>query len=124
MSVFDKFTKLELESKEYGFYWPDIKSTIRQVLSELQEVEEVIEKNEGDARLYEEIGDLMHAVCSLCLFCDFDPETALRLSTEKYEKRFNLMKKIAQDSGIENFKAETMDVMMNFWNKAKLMQVK
>ena len=64
-----KIIQLEKQAKEYGFYWPDHESVMKQIYSECDEVNEVLADScSSKERLEEEVGDLLHAVFSLCVF--------------------------------------------------------
>ena len=69
--------------------------------------------------LQEEIGDLMHAVFSLCVFCQFDAEKTLEQSVNKFKHRLEAVKTLALEQGITNLSGYTFDELMNFWNQAK-----
>jgi len=62
---------------------------------------------------------LLHAVLSLCIYCDLDPELTLRKSVSKFEKRFELTKYFAAEEGYHNMHGKSAEEMLKYWNKAK-----
>lgn len=112
--------EVELEAKDYGFYWPDSASVMEQIYSECKEVDELLGNNDSSTeRLKEEIGDLMHAVFSLCVFCGFDSKDTLEKALNKFKKRFERTKYFAQEDGNYNLHGKNMEEMMKYWKQAK-----
>jgi len=113
-----KAKELELESKNFGFYWENIDQIIDQVTSECREVVEAY--NSGDKEhLEEEVGDLVHAAISLTVYCGFDPKKTLQKSVAKYEKRYRSVVEFAKNDGYETLQGMDFDTLMKYWNKAK-----
>jgi uncharacterized protein YabN with tetrapyrrole methylase and pyrophosphatase domain len=120
MEIFKKLTQLELDSKEYGFYWPNTASVIEQIKSEVIEVEELLQdKNHSKKHLQEEIGDLIHAVFSLCLYCNYDPKITLNNSLEKFKKRYKKVKELALKDGLMDLRNTPIEKSMQYWHIAK-----
>lgn len=120
MSVFKKLIKLKIEAKEYGFYWQDHKSIIDQIKSEIIEIEALLQNNNhSNEHLQEEIGDLLHAAFSLCLYCNFDPKQTLANSSSKFFHRFDKVKNIAKQEGQKNLKNKSPEELMHYWQQAK-----
>lgn len=69
MNLLNKVTALEHEAAEFGFQWETTDQLMAQIQSECIEITEHLNSsNENGVALQEEIGDLMHAVFSLCVF--------------------------------------------------------
>ena len=124
MDTFVKLDRLETESKEIGFYWPDHYSSLKQIIDEIEEVKEVLQNKGDNAILQEELGDLLHAVCSLIFFCNFSVQETLEKALDKYEYRFHSMIDIAEKQGVEDFSQLTLEQMMNYWRLAKVLKHK
>lgn len=120
MDILNKIASLEKQAKDFGFYWQDSKTIIQQIRSECAEIEELLENKSNTDSLQEEIGDLLHAAFSLCIYHNYNPQDTLEKSTKKFEKRFNLTKIYAQEDGLKNLKESSPQEMMKYWNKAKL----
>ncbi|MCT4635037.1 MAG: nucleotide pyrophosphohydrolase [Rickettsiales bacterium] len=117
-NIMKKVELVENQAKDYGFYWPNSDAVMQQILSECKEVEELLNKT-NSTELQEEIGDLLHAVISLCIYCGYDTKTTLEQALNKFEKRFNMTKVFAQKAGYQNMHGQNMDKMMKYWDMAK-----
>lgn len=118
MNILEKLSSLELDAADFGFKWEKAEQIMSQIRSECDEIE--VHLQDGDQqKLQDEIGDLMHAVLSLCVFCGFNPEETLIQSTNKFERRFLAVKKLAQQAGLKTLNGKSFDELMSFWEKAK-----
>lgn len=121
MNVLKKLTSLEKEAESFGFKWDNTHQIMTQIKSECDEIDEHISHitDDNKIKLQEEIGDLMHAVFSLCIFCEFDAKETLTKSVDKFDRRLNAVKTIAQENGIATLNGYAFDELMKFWNQAK-----
>ena len=119
MEIFKKLTMLENEDENFGFKWENAKQIVTQIRSELLEIEAHLEKLADKNQLQEEVGDLLHAAFSLCVFLKFDPNETVKNSVDKFERRFKATKQLANDSGLKDLNGQTFDTLMAFWDKAK-----
>ena len=69
--------------------------------------------------LQEEIGDLLHAVFSLCIFCKLSPSVTFGQSLTKFERRLRAVKLIAEERELINLEGLPFDELMHIWDKAK-----
>lgn len=82
--------KLQNRAARDGFDWPDAQGPAAKVVEEMQELAEACcEKRE------EEAGDLLFAAVNLVRAYGADAETALRLATAKFERRYRAMEGLA-----------------------------
>lgn len=116
--LFCKVVEIEEQAKQYGFYWQHIEELIAQIRNECNEIHEAHQKNDR-RHLQEEIGDVMLASISLAIFCDVDPYDTLKSSIEKFQKRYDKVIQIAKRAGYTNLRNQPMDVLLDFWAKAK-----
>lgn len=121
MNVLEKLTHLEKEAEQFGFKWDNTHQIMAQIKSECDEIDEHLSHitKENKPKLQEEIGDLLHAVFSLCVFCKFDAEGTLKNSVDKFERRLNAVKAITQENGIVTLNGYAFDELMKFWDQAK-----
>ena len=119
MTIFERLTLLEKQSGEFGFMWFQSSEILDQIQSECEEIRENMAQQGEPSHLQEEIGDLLHAVFSLCIFSDFDAEETLVKSVDKYEKRLQELKRLVRASGRETLQGQSKKVLMDFWNQAK-----
>jgi uncharacterized protein YabN with tetrapyrrole methylase and pyrophosphatase domain len=121
MNILEKLKQLEVDAEDFGFKWESTRQIMAQIKSECDEIDEHLSliTNRNKPKLQEEIGDLFHAVFSLCVFCQFDPKETLQNSVDKFERRLTALKLIAKESGIHNLNGYSFYQLMEFWNEAK-----
>ena len=115
----DELIAFEKEAKAFGFVWPDREMIVQQILNECHEVKMTIQEKESDARIQEEIGDLMQAVVSLCLFSNYDVEHVISQTTQKFETRLNALKAASEKQGLTSLNGQPIEVMIDLWREAK-----
>lgn len=79
---------LQNAAASVGFDWPDSTGVIAKIKEELDEVAAEIQSYD-QARLHDEIGDLLFAVTNLARHLNVDPQQALEQSIHKFYRRFN-----------------------------------
>lgn len=120
MDLLKKVENLEKDAADFGFRWENPSQIMEQILSECKEVFEHLEDHNHDPKhLQEEIGDLLHAVFSLCVFCKFDTKETLKNTLTKFEKRLKEVKKIAKSHGLSTLEGHNFDELMQIWDEAK-----
>lgn len=120
MNLLDKVTALEHEAAEFGFQWETTDQLMAQIQSECIEITEHLNStHENRAALQEEIGDLLHAVFSLCVFCKLDPEETLMKTLEKFQRRLQAVKAIAEEQQLPHLQGKSFDELMVIWKIAK-----
>mgnify|MGYP000482239961 CR=1 FL=1 len=121
MQLLEKVVVLEQAADAFGFRWENTDQIMAQIHSECEEIQEHLKSphslNTDD--LQEEIGDLMHAVFSLCVFCKLSPEITLEQTLNKFERRLNAVKQIAANQGQHNLSGLSFDSLMKIWDEAK-----
>ncbi|MGY4312819.1 uncharacterized protein YabN with tetrapyrrole methylase and pyrophosphatase domain [Bradyrhizobium sp. JR3.5] len=90
---------------------------LAKIREEADEIEAALDRNDR-AEIAEETGDLMFALVNLARHVDADPETALRATNAKFERRFAYIEKAlaAKGRSLEGASLEEMDAL---WNEAK-----
>jgi uncharacterized protein YabN with tetrapyrrole methylase and pyrophosphatase domain len=120
MELLEKVGRLEKEADDFGFRWERPDQIMAQIESECLEIREHLQSQEmNTSALQEEIGDLLHAVFSLCVFCQFSPEETLKNTLEKFEKRLNAVKHLAKEQGLTSLEGFPFDELMVLWDQAK-----
>lgn len=121
MTILKKLTNLENEAATFGFKWENPHQIIEQIKSECQEISEQLSQSDEAIKcaLQEEIGDLLHAAFSLCVFCNFDPKETLKNSVDKFERRFLSVKEIAKKQGLDTLNEKSVDELMKIWDLVK-----
>lgn len=122
MLIFNKLTTLEHEADNFGFRWDNTDQIMAQIKSECAEIMVHLKDINNDtkkAKLQEEIGDLLHAVFSLCVFCQFDPHETLEKSVNKFERRFKEVKRLTHAQGLVTLAGKSFQELMVLWNQVK-----
>lgn len=116
--LLQRIVEQEKEAKKFGFYWESEQQLIEQIQSECEEIREASSK--GDQKnLQEEIGDLMSAAVSLCIFFGFDPEATLAESIEKFQLRYDTLVRLVKEQGLDSLVGKSMPELLEFWHRAK-----
>jgi len=109
--------KLQQKASKVGFDWNDPRAVLAKIREEADEIEAALDEGET-AEAAAETGDLMFAVVNLARHLDADPEAVLRLTNQKFERRFAWIERALAERGktpVETDLAE-MDAL---WDAAK-----
>jgi ATP diphosphatase len=109
--------KLTTKAAKVGFDWPDAAQVIDKIHEELEEVKEASSTGDRD-KVEDEIGDLLFAVGNLARHYGIDPETALRRTNAKFERRFGAVERALGEKK-RSLEAASLDEMEELWVKAK-----
>jgi GNAT superfamily N-acetyltransferase/NTP pyrophosphatase (non-canonical NTP hydrolase) len=120
MSSLQKLIALERATAKLGFDWPNVESIIDQAISECDEIRQTIRHNEGTTRLLEEVGDLIHACISLCVFQNLNINEALVQSTNKFSSRLDALQQIMEERGLQTLQGQSFDFLLELWHEAKI----
>ena len=82
--------KISKKAVKVGFEWPNIDSLKNCIKSEFEEFDEAV-KEENQAHMEEEMGDILFAVVNLARWYKINPEIALANSNKKFMARFRKM---------------------------------
>lgn len=119
MDLFDRVISLDKGATDFGFTWEHHSQLVEQLLSECEEVKEVIDHPHLREHLEDELGDLIFTAIALCVYCKFDPKVTLNKSLDKFQKRFHALKEISQKEGFSTLSNQPMTVLKDLWDKAK-----
>ena len=117
----NKSQKLQNYAQKKGFDWPNIDGVFRKLYEEIKELEyELKNRNKliNKQFLEDELGDVLFTLIRLIQKLNLDTNNILNQSNTKFEKRFQLMEKLINESGnsIEKLKIEDLE---KYWKKAK-----
>ena len=111
--------KIQRRAARVGFDWKTIGPVIDMIEEELDELRGEIEAGKLDqARVTDELGDVLFAVANLARHCKVDPETALRSTNDKFERRFRYVENQLATQGRKPAEA-TLEEMEALWQEAK-----
>ena len=109
--------ELQRKASTVGFDWNDPRAVLRKIREEADEIEAALDR--GDAQeLAAETGDLLFALVNLARHVGADPESALRGTNAKFERRFAYIERALAARGrpLEGASLAEMDAL---WNEAK-----
>lgn len=124
MTLFKKIIALENEAENFGFKWEKVEQIMAQIHSECAEITVHLQNPTEDSTqvsLQEEIGDLLHAVFSLCVFCKLSPHETLEKALTKFERRLQAVKQIANEQKLTTLNGHEFNELMEIWEQAKKM---
>ena len=109
--------ELQRKASTVGFDWNDPRAVLKKIREEADEIEAALDRKDA-GELAEETGDLLFAVVNLARHAAADPETALRTTNAKFERRFAYIERALAACGrsLEEASLEEMDAL---WNEAK-----
>jgi len=110
--------QLTKKAARTGFDWHDAAGIVEKIREEATELQgELGGKNQ--AKLEEEVGDLLFAAVNLARFLKIDPEIALKNANKKFVRRFQQMESAA-DAGGRKFQDIPREEKESLWITAKL----
>ena len=100
-----------------GFDWDQLGEVLNKVKEEIEELEGALQKGEKED-IFGEMGDLLFSLVNLSRHLGVNPEMALRLTNEKFTKRFAFIEKRLKEQGKagERVSLEEPDAL---WDDAK-----
>ena len=111
--------KIQKRAARVGFDWKQTGLVIDKIEEELGELRAELEAGDVDqARLTDELGDVLFAVANLARHCKIDPEAALRATNDKFERRFRHIERRLAEAGRKPADA-TLEEMEALWQEAK-----
>ncbi len=110
--------KLSKRAARVGFDWPNTDEIFKKLDEEVRETKEAIEESDV-SHISEEIGDCLFVLVNLARKFDIDPETSLRNTNLKFERRFRTIETALEKQGKEP-KDASLDEMEKLWLEAKL----
>jgi nucleoside triphosphate diphosphatase len=108
---------LQSKASTVGFDWNDPRAVLNKIREEADEIELALDRGET-AEVAAETGDLMFALVNLARHVGADPETALRATNAKFERRFAYIERVLAARGValDTASLEEMDAL---WDEAK-----
>ena len=110
--------KIGEEAAQRGFDWEDLQGPLAKLREEIDELAEVLTREEGMKRAEEELGDILFSVVNVARHLGCDPEVALARTNAKFQRRLELVfqqvkaaGKEPEEVGIEELEAH--------WQKTK-----
>jgi ATP diphosphatase len=109
--------ELQRKASTVGFDWNDPRAVLNKIREEADEIEAALDAGDAGA-LADETGDLLFALVNLARHANVDPETALRGTNTKFERRFAYIERALAKKG-RTLEAATLAEMDALWDEAK-----
>jgi ATP diphosphatase len=105
--------KLQRRAARVGFDWSSLPPILAKIEEELEEVNREIEQQAAQQLIEDEVGDLFFAVTNLARHLEIDPETAVRRSSVKFERRFKAIEKLADEKNqqLQEMSLDEMEIL-------------
>jgi ATP diphosphatase len=112
--------KLQERAAKVGFDWSAPEPILDKIEEEIGELRVAL--HEGDqAKVTDELGDLIFAVVNIGRHVKADPEQALRGTNTKFRRRFNYIETTLDAEG-ETLEAASLERMEEIWQAAKAIE--
>ena len=118
--------RIQQRAADVGFDWPNARGPLEKVKEETRELEAELTP-EGTAprsplpAVEAEIGDLLFAVVNLARKLDIDPRAALEKANAKFQRRFDAMRRLGEQRGIEVSRA-SLEMLDELWEDVKAVE--
>lgn len=129
MPEWQRAVKLQHKAARVGFDWPGPAPVIAKLHEEIDEMRvefDAVAANADDAaaqaRLEEELGDVLFVCANLARHARVDVGAALRRANAKFERRFRAMEALAQADG--GLAGKSLDAQDRYWDLAKAAEKK
>ncbi len=109
--------KIQDRAAKVGFDWGSAEEVLPKIPEEIEELTEAVESKD-QVHAEEEFGDLLFSLVNYARHIGIHPESALRSSTEKFQKRFLFVEEELAKRNISLHDA-TLDQMNEMWEKSK-----
>ncbi|WP_315832661.1 nucleoside triphosphate pyrophosphohydrolase [Bradyrhizobium prioriisuperbiae] len=117
MPALTRALELQRKASTVGFDWNDPRAVLSKIREEADEIEAALDQ--GDmSEVAAETGDLLFALVNLARHVGADPETSLRNTNTKFERRFAYIERTLAARGVAMGNA-SLDEMDSLWNEAK-----
>ncbi|MBA8831356.1 MULTISPECIES: nucleoside triphosphate pyrophosphohydrolase [Rhizobium] len=112
--------KLQERAAKVGFDWSAPEPILDKIEEEIGELRTAL--REGDqAKVSDELGDLIFAVVNIGRHVKADPEQAVRGTNTKFRRRFSHIEQVLEAEG-ETLKDATLERMEEIWQAAKAIE--
>lgn len=111
--------KLQKRAARVGFDWTQAAEILDKIEEEIGELRtEITALKQDKARVQDELGDLLFALVNLARRLEVDPETALRGTNAKFDRRFRFVEQALASQGKTPVESN-LDEMEALWVAAK-----
>ncbi|MDO8329040.1 MAG: nucleoside triphosphate pyrophosphohydrolase [Fluviicoccus sp.] len=108
--------KLQKQASKVGFDWNNPRAVLEKMQEELGEIDQALQ--ESPEKVAEEVGDLLFCAVNLARHLNVDSEQALKLTNQKFVRRFNHIEERLQQQG-KTLEGSNLGEMESLWQEAK-----
>lgn len=109
--------RIQEKASKVGFDWDNKKDVWKKVIEEIEELQS-IEESGDQAKIEEEMGDILFALTNYSRFLNVNPEDALRFTNEKFIKRFTYIEDKLKEQG-KKITESNLQEMDKYWEESK-----
>ena len=111
--------ELSSRAAAVGFDWVTAADVVSKIEEEVHELRDAVQREPTrPQRAEEEMGDLLFSIVNLARKLGVEPEAALRIANDKFQRRFEGLEKTAQQSG-QSLREMSLQELENLWQKQK-----
>ncbi len=116
--------QLSKKAANVGFDWERVEDIFEKIQEEITELREAVLKHKETATdedlslVRGEVGDLLFAVTNVARHLHVEPEGALKLTNQKFRRRFAFIEKRLNEQDLE-FNSQSLDQLESLWQEAK-----
>lgn len=118
MPALSRACKLQKRAATTGFDWSNSRDVLKKVKEEIAELEVEIQVD-NKAAMEEELGDLLFSCVNLARHLSIEPERAMRLANNKFQRRFEAMENLASINKPSALTEMSVDEMELLWAQVK-----
>ena len=115
--------KLQDRAARVGFDWPSAAQVWDKIDEERAELHSEMSEGGGPERLLDELGDVLFGYVNLARHLGIDPESALRATNAKFERRFRRIEALLAERG-ESAENAGLNELDRLWNQARAEEAK
>ena len=112
--------ELSTRAAQVGFDWVTTGDVIDKAEEEIRELREAVAAQGGKSRdAEEEFGDLLFSLVNVARKLGIEPEAALRVANDKFQRRFDDLERHVTASG-QKLRDLTLEQLEEHWQRAKI----
>jgi tetrapyrrole methylase family protein/MazG family protein len=111
--------ELSTRAAQVGFDWAKTEDVLDKCEEEVRELREAVANGGGkSAEAEEEFGDLLFSLVNVARKLGIEPEAALRVANDKFQRRFDDVERQVTAGG-KKFRETTLEELEEHWQRAK-----
>lgn len=118
--IFDTLVEYERQANDFGLCWETIDQPLDDIRSKIEKIAEAFKNGDKEA-LKKELGELIVDAFSIAVFCEYEPKELIKGKIINFPKKFEALKLLAKQEGLENFKGQLFKKVLDKWKEAEKM---